>query len=348
MVVKTESFEGIITSANAPNMSSNDFWHIPGALSAYEFASGLRLISPIPNTGEVLVDDYSQGSADSWPLGLNGAIILASNVLDGTAFIGAPVPKGAIGFGFGTKVYKVGAYVDAGGPADHVAAYDAKGKLITAASIASVFVSDWGTNYIQVVSKKPIAKLVFHGDFVVVDDLSFDTTKPDVIKGDRHGGPVKGSNSDDLIIGGKAGDNVKAKDGDDTIYGKAGNDKIHGGGGNDTIFGGKDADKLWGDKGQDSFVFDTVATKDILKDFDPAEDTIVLTHAAFAALAFGAVSDGNFHVGSAAADADDFLIYNSANGRLLYDQDGNGPAEAVAVAKLPAHLDLTSADFFVA
>ena len=252
-------------------------------------------------------------------------------------------------FGFNSNVYTVGAYVTGAGEAqNHVAAYDAKGKLISGASIRNVRVEDWDQNFIQVTSKKPIAKLLFTGDYQVIDNVKFDTSKPDVIKGNKSGGKVKGTNSDDLILGKKGSETIKGKNGDDTIEGKGGNDKIRGGGGNDFLDGAKGANKLWGNGGQDTFLFKKVQTHDVLKDFNPADDTILLAKSAFSLLPFGQLNETAFHIGHAAADANDRIIYNDANGKLFYDQDGTGAIGQVKIAKLPAHLSLTDADFFVA
>jgi Ca2+-binding RTX toxin-like protein len=50
---------------------------------------------------------------------------------------------------------------------------------------------------------------------------------------------------------------------------------------------------------------------------------------------------------TAAADANDFLIYNATTGALYYDPDGNGDAAAVQFATLSAGLALTAGNFVV-
>ena len=90
-----------------------------------------------------------------------------------------------------------------------------QGNVITASRILGSHVDDWDENLIAVQSKKPIAKIVFTGDFLVLDALTFDTSKPNIINGtkknDKIGAPIV----------------VKdASDGADVIIAKAGNDKV--------------------------------------------------------------------------------------------------------------------------
>ena len=61
------------------------------------------------------------------------------------------------------------------------------------------------------------------------------------------------------------------------------------------------------------------------------------------------LSSAQFHKGSAAHDTSDRIIYNSANGALLYDADGNtaGGAAAIQFATLSAGLAITRSDFFI-
>ncbi len=67
----------------------------------------------------------------------------------------------------------------------------------------------------------------------------------------------------------------------------------------------------------------------------------------FTGLAAGALAAGAFTTGSAATQADDRIVYNTATGALLFDADGTGGAAAVQFATLAGGLALTSADFLV-
>jgi len=127
-------------------------------------------------------------------------------------------------------------------------------------------------------------------------------------------------------------------DGADTLYGRNGTDTLDGGLGADTLFGGNDAD---------TFVFSTTlgaSNIDTIGAFSVVDDTIQLSLSIFSA--FGATLDaGEFRIGAAAADADDFIIYDAATGALYYDADGNGGGAAVQFATLGVGLALTAADF---
>jgi Ca2+-binding RTX toxin-like protein len=129
---------------------------------------------------------------------------------------------------------------------------------------------------------------------------------------------------------------------------------VLGNNGANVLNGGGGSDRLTGFAGADTFVFaDALGAGniDMITDFAFGIDRIQLAGAAgqsFAALATGSLRAGTLVIGSAALDADDYLIYNSATGALLYDADGNGAGAAVQFATLSTGLGLTVADFIVA
>jgi len=127
------------------------------------------------------------------------------------------------------------------------------------------------------------------------------------------------------------------------IEGNAGDNRLSGGAGNDTLAGGA---------GLDVFRFDTTLNPaynlDSVTDFSPAEDSIELENAVFARLAAtGVLAAGRFSATGAAADADDFLVYDGTTGALYYDADGNGAGAAVQFAQLAGAPAVTAADFVV-
>ena len=133
------------------------------------------------------------------------------------------------------------------------------------------------------------------------------------------------------------------------IHGNAGNNRLDGGAGNDQIYGGGGHDTLIGGAGRDNFFFDGpigANESDTILDYNVADDTIQLDRHIFTGIATnGALAASAFRLGTAAADADDRIIYDPATGRIFYDPDGDGLAAAIEIAVVTAGLALTYADF---
>ena len=153
---------------------------------------------------------------------------------------------------------------------------------------------------------------------------------------------------------GNAGnDTLLGQDGNDTLNGGLGNDILDGGNGNDTLLGGAGKDTLKGGANSDFFVFNTAlnasTNRDIVTDFNHVADTFKLENAIFTKLGAGvhALNAGFFHAGSAAADTNDYIVYNKATGVLSYDNDGSGSHAAIAFAQLTNKPVLAANDFQV-
>ena len=134
--------------------------------------------------------------------------------------------------------------------------------------------------------------------------------------------------------------------------GDAGGNALNGGSGNDVLMGLAGNDTLKGSGGQDSFVFHEfgAANADTLTDFAGNWDSIRLDAGAFTALgALGrfAAGDARFFAGTAAHDADDRIVYNSATGQLWYDADGNGAGAAQLIGTLSNHAAVSAGDIWV-
>jgi uncharacterized repeat protein (TIGR02059 family) len=157
------------------------------------------------------------------------------------------------------------------------------------------------------------------------------------------------------ITGNDGGNEITGTDFADYIWGYAGEDYINGGPGNDSLYGGNDRDQLTGGDGADWFIFDTAPTEfgntDRITDFTSGTDKLVFSKAIFTGLSgagLGDLSSDAFWSGAGittAHDADDRFIYNTTNGYLYYDADGNASGSAaVLVAMLGATTPLNFTD----
>jgi Ca2+-binding RTX toxin-like protein len=166
-------------------------------------------------------------------------------------------------------------------------------------------------------------------------------------------GTVFGEDGNDALTGGNAADKFQGGNQNDTLTGNGGNDLLKGDAGNDTLFGGAGKDDLTGGLNNDFFVFNTALNAstnlDTVRDFSHANDTFKLENAIFTKLGAGvhALSSAFFRVGAKALDANDYIVYNQANGVLSYDNDGNGAHAAIAFAVIANRPALAYNDFLV-
>lgn len=134
------------------------------------------------------------------------------------------------------------------------------------------------------------------------------------------------------------------------LNGRGGADALAGNAGADRLNGGPGSDRLRGDAGKDTFVFDVPlgpTNVDRVIDFAPGEDVVRLASGVFTGLSVGPLPPDAFRIGTGAADAGDRIVYNSANGALFFDSDGNGSTPPVRFATLASGLALSHADFLV-
>jgi len=132
-----------------------------------------------------------------------------------------------------------------------------------------------------------------------------------------------------------------------SLIGNGGANELFGEGGDDRLSGGLGSDNLTGGAGADRFVFDSAlggGNVDEILDFAVADDTIYLDRSVFAVNS-GALKADAFTGGTAAADSNDRIVYDSASGDIWYDADGSGAGAAVLFATVTAGTMLTSADF---
>ncbi len=163
-----------------------------------------------------------------------------------------------------------------------------------------------------------------------------------------------GNNLNNTLNGNNANNVLNGKAGNDVLNGQAGNDILYGESGNDTLNGGVGLDTLFGGIGADKFVFNTtlnsVTNKDVIKDFNAKDDTILLENAIFKKLTSTGTLKADFFkvtTDGKAKDSNDFIVYNKSNGQLFYDADGSGKGASVLFATLENKVNITNADFVV-
>jgi Ca2+-binding RTX toxin-like protein len=158
------------------------------------------------------------------------------------------------------------------------------------------------------------------------------------------------ANVEDLLLTGTALINGTGNNLGNLIVGNDRANRLDGGAGNDIVSGRGGGDTLTGGSGGDQFNFDSALAGDVdtITDFSTAYDVIALDGEIFAGIAqAGPLGAGAFRAGTAAADAGDRIIYDSASGRIFYDADGNGSGAAILFAKVDVGTGLTHADFLV-
>ena len=158
-----------------------------------------------------------------------------------------------------------------------------------------------------------------------------------------------GNLTDNVLTGNSGVNTLVGSMGNDTLVGGVGNDVLNGGPGNDSLQGGVGADKLIGGKGKDSFnlTAEVGTSRDVIVDFTPSDDQLVLDHLLFSQLRAGALPDTQLGFSDHALDKNDYLLYDAKQGTLLYDADASGAGIGRQIAVIGKNLALTAADFMV-
>jgi Ca2+-binding RTX toxin-like protein len=144
----------------------------------------------------------------------------------------------------------------------------------------------------------------------------------------------------DRVTGGRDSDFLVGGAGTDTMDGRGGNDRFIAGAGNDVLTGGS---------GDDTFIFNAAFASNVdrIRDFRASDDTLQLDNAVFMGLTDGALNAGAFALASAAAEADDRVIYDQGTGNLFFDADGGARDNQTLFATLTNKASITVSDFFV-
>jgi Ca2+-binding RTX toxin-like protein len=172
---------------------------------------------------------------------------------------------------------------------------------------------------------------------------------------------VYGSGYDDTLIGDERANQIFGSVGKDTIIAGGGKDFLGGGedddsldagAGNDTMIGQEGKDTMRGGSGMDVFMFANTgdADADIIEDFKPSDDTIVLVAGYFEGLAPGPLPPAAFRSNKTgqAEDADDRIIHDKATGKIYFDPDGTGAEPRQLIVTVEENLKgVTYEDFIV-
>ena len=133
--------------------------------------------------------------------------------------------------------------------------------------------------------------------------------------------------------------------------------------GDNTLDGGAGVDRLTGGAGADQFVISYNGEGlqgDIIVDFEPGDDLIIIDLASFGVdveelglPGSGLISADSFvkGAGAVALDANDYWILDTAQGILYFDPDGSGDEEMIEILRFDTgtdYADIDSGDVFIA
>jgi hypothetical protein len=175
-----ESFEGLVAGPNITIGLGASLLQ-PGTVSAFPFASGVVLTSPVPNPGVFnagpFVHDFALGTDVTNNWSANGNVASAANVPMGSAYMGAFAGAGnaSITLTFATPQDRVGASVTGvSGTTVTMRVYDASGTLLETVSAATVPVGSWGANFLGIEQPELISRVVFSAPDFGLDGLTFE------------------------------------------------------------------------------------------------------------------------------------------------------------------------------
>lgn len=158
-----------------------------------------------------------------------------------------------------------------------------------------------------------------------------------------------------MALSGSTALNLSGSQSDNSLIGNSGKNVLSGLDGNDVLDGNLGRDDLRGGLGRDIFKFDTRLSSsnvDRVLDFNVRSDFVYLDNAIFRKLGGGSeasprkLSAAYFKVGTAATDANDYLIFDPRTDDLFYDADGSGSGRAIKIADFN-NVSLKASNFFI-
>jgi Ca2+-binding RTX toxin-like protein len=157
---------------------------------------------------------------------------------------------------------------------------------------------------------------------------------------------------DDFLVGNGDANRLWGNGANDILWGRAGNDRLEGGAGNDRLDGGLGTDIVIGGADADTFVFAAASAAngtDQVTDFASGTDKFEVDASGFGGglVAGGAVQLVANGTPSSAGITGGVFLYDTDNGFLSWDADGQGAGAAVAFARLMNISGLAASDFIV-
>lgn len=205
--------------------------------------------------------------------------------------------------------------------------------------------SDSGPNALDDFIDTVVAAVTYSlEDVAFVENLTLSSAAVDAT-GNPLANVLKGNGLSNTLVG---------LDGNDTLDGAGGRDKLQGGTGSDVLVGGAGKDTLTGSAGADMYDFNTALNAstnvDTITAYSLAGDLMRLDNDIFMGLASGTLAGSQYYEAAAATaanDASDRIIYNTANGKLYFDADGSGNGDSVLFAILSGAPNIGAADFLI-
>jgi len=184
------------------------------------------------------------------------------------------------------------------------------------------------------------------------DSIEFKERATSAVVVDFVAGTISGGSSGTISFSNV--ERIVAGNFNDSMTGSATGQTLTGQAGADTLWGAGGIDTLWGGTGADRFIFRETGTgnADLVRDWASGSDKLLLDGAVMSALG----ATGNFAAGDArfkanstgtATDASDRVIYNTSNGQVWYDADGNGAGARQLIATLQSGATLVATDLVV-
>jgi len=172
------------------------------------------------------------------------------------------------------------------------------------------------------------------------DDYLFGREGDDQLSGQADNDQLLGEAGDDSLSGGDGKDGLDGGDGEDTLTGGAGDDFLTGGAGSDVLTGGLGADTFFFQRPSDG--------PDEVSDFVSGTDQIAVSSSDFGGGLFpGSAVSLVSGADPTATETGGQFLYDTDDGRLLWDADGTGSDAAVLVATFTNVPPLTATDFVV-